>query len=367
MKNNKEYIEGLILRQLHRDISADEQRELQQWLDADTANREEYAAFVRIWEASPLLLGASGFDTDAALAKVNERLQKGSVAGPDAFPGFGPGTAQSHSWPMSGRIIHGQRWLVAAAACMVVALAGWWLYRTSSHRPQTMIAATDANRNITLPDGSTIWLRKGSTITYPETFGANSERIVELKGEAWFDVKHNAANPFRVKTKLATVEDIGTSFEVQESNASAGNTAAPANPALRLTDAIWQVIVTAGRVKCMAEKPAAGEILVAAGETALLNGNGWAKRLQTDPNYLSWKNHLLEFNQSPLDSVLQDIRDLYGVPVMLSPGLRGKSDKIRVTARFSDNQKLQDVLEEISLTTGLKIKQEKDTMLFFHK
>src|SRR5579872_6526564 len=126
MKNNKAYIEGLILKQLQREISADEQRELHQWLDAGAANREEYAAFMKIWEAGALVLRAPGFDAAAALARVNERLRQGSVAGLGAVPGSGLADTAGPGGHL--KVVQGHRWLVAAAACMVLAIAGWWLY-----------------------------------------------------------------------------------------------------------------------------------------------------------------------------------------------------------------------------------------------
>lgn len=64
-----------------------------------------------------------------------------------------------------------------------------------------------------LTDGTKIWLNAGSSLTYPMVF-VGDERAVTLKGEAYFEVRHNAKQPFRVKAGKDLIEDIGTSFNV---------------------------------------------------------------------------------------------------------------------------------------------------------
>ncbi|TSJ36601.1 FecR family protein [Mucilaginibacter corticis] len=66
---------------------------------------------------------------------------------------------------------------------------------------------------LVLADGTKVWLNAQSKLTFPTVFNGK-ERIVELTGEAYFEVKHNAAQPFKVKTANQTVEDLGTAFNV---------------------------------------------------------------------------------------------------------------------------------------------------------
>jgi len=64
----------------------------------------------------------------------------------------------------------------------------------------------------TLPDGSAVWLNSGSSFSYPNKF--DGERIVELTGEAYFNVEKQK-EPFKVKTKYGEVEVFGTQFNVK--------------------------------------------------------------------------------------------------------------------------------------------------------
>jgi ferric-dicitrate binding protein FerR (iron transport regulator) len=65
--------------------------------------------------------------------------------------------------------------------------------------------------------GTRVWLNAESSITFPTAFKGN-ERIVKLPGEAYFEVRHDAAHPFKVQTPKQTIEDIGTSFDVNAYN-----------------------------------------------------------------------------------------------------------------------------------------------------
>ncbi len=67
---------------------------------------------------------------------------------------------------------------------------------------------------ITLPDGTHVWLNAASSIRYPTVFAGN-ERNVELDGEAYFEVVKNAKQPFVVNARnKAIIEVLGTSFNI---------------------------------------------------------------------------------------------------------------------------------------------------------
>jgi transmembrane sensor len=68
--------------------------------------------------------------------------------------------------------------------------------------------------HITLPDHTEVWLNADTYLQYPTNYNAK-DRLVTLKGEAYFEVKHNEAKPFRVFAGEQTIEDVGTSFNVK--------------------------------------------------------------------------------------------------------------------------------------------------------
>jgi len=77
----------------------------------------------------------------------------------------------------------------------------------------TMSTARGKEFNLVLPDGTKVWLNAASSITYPTSF-TGGDRIVQLKGEAYFEVFKDKTHPFKVQTKEATIKVLGTHFDV---------------------------------------------------------------------------------------------------------------------------------------------------------
>jgi transmembrane sensor len=67
---------------------------------------------------------------------------------------------------------------------------------------------------VRLPDGTMVWLNAASSIKYPSSFATLKQRLVELSGEAYFEVAKDKAHPFIVKTNRQNVEVFGTHFNV---------------------------------------------------------------------------------------------------------------------------------------------------------
>lgn len=66
---------------------------------------------------------------------------------------------------------------------------------------------------VTLPDGTKVWLNAASSLKFPVAF-TGKERVVSLTGEAYFEVVHNEKMPFKVQTTGLVIEDLGTHFNV---------------------------------------------------------------------------------------------------------------------------------------------------------
>lgn len=120
-----------------------------------------------------------------------------------------------------------QRWLVAAASLVALLGLGWWLQagysRPDVSRPVTVQAlpayvtqTNSANKPVlvSLPDGSSVMLQKGSHLRYPRQFSAG-KRLVHLTGEAFFEVAKDPNRPFFVYTNELVTKVLGTSFNVR--------------------------------------------------------------------------------------------------------------------------------------------------------
>ena len=263
-------------------------------------------------------------EVEAALASVMSRRDQpsGGIA-PDVVPlrprGSGQVDGLRARWRRAG--------MRAAAAVLVVAGASvlWRATRPTDEQPTSarMAAVTTSHRTapgeidtVRLADGSTVVLGPASTLSIG-AFGTN-RRETTLEGQAYFDVVHDDARPFLVRTSLATLRDIGTSFTVL-SDAERGT----------------RVAVTSGVVDVVAAGRGAGAptVLHAGDRAEVTEGRMRVERGTVTRDELSWTRGILELRDAPLAVVVGELRRWYGVKLVVTDStLAGR----RVTATFQD-------------------------------
>src|SRR5690606_32688824 len=110
-------------------------------------------------------------------------------------------------------------WLQAAAVLLVLA-AGFLLFGRLGGGGAPVAAAQRHTTgvgevaSVALPDGSRVLLGPASELVVAGGYGA-ADRGVELRGEAYFEVDHDEARPFRVRVGDALVTDLGTVFTIR--------------------------------------------------------------------------------------------------------------------------------------------------------
>jgi transmembrane sensor len=143
-----------------------------------------------------------------------------------------------------------------------------------------------------LADGTTVWLNNTSTLKYPTAF-TGPGRKVELTGEAYFEVKHDATKPFEVLTKDMTVHVLGTSFNISAYN----------------DDANSQVALVQGSVALLA---GSNQKQLVPGELATFEtGKLSISSVNTD-EYTSWRKGYLIFKQASLEQIVKQLSRYYG-------------------------------------------------------
>ncbi len=314
----------LIPKKLNGQASAPELEQLERWIQASAANQEEYEAYVRIWEDSGSGAGEGNFDTAAAWSKIDPLLKKTPAS---------KGKVRS---------LFLQRVAVAASILLVAGAASFLFLR-----PRQEVIVAEASRSVTLPDGSVILLRKGSSLKYPGAFDG-TDRVVQLEGEAFFQVARDERRPFHVFTKRAEVKVLGTSFRV------------------RSADSTEEVMVSSGKVSVQDRAAAAAPILLLKGDQAVLQKDSFRAQKQTDSNYLAWKTGVLDFQHASMAKVMQDLQDYYAVPVTADPDRLSEIRQLDVTVHI-DHQPLSQVLDELTLITGLAVRKDGEKIIFYRK
>lgn len=121
-------------------------------------------------------------------------------------------------------------WWKYSAAAVVLLIAGVLLSRHTFNREvlpaEEQLASVGSTEGamvpmgkkwIKLPDGTSVQLNSNSKIDYPDSFNGLKERRVTLTGEAYFDVKHQASQPFVIQAGKLKVTVLGTAFNIKSS------------------------------------------------------------------------------------------------------------------------------------------------------
>lgn len=309
---------SLLAREFSGVATEEEKASIKEWIGSDEQNEADYRLLQQLWNnsAEPETIT---FDTEEALQTVTMKLDREENA------------------RKPGRVFTLPR-MVAVAATLIIVLTVWWLVFNRTHT-RTVLAETDV-QEVRLKDGSTVYLRKGAVLKYPERFVKDS-RGVSLTGEAFFQVARNTEKPFIITAANTEVTVLGTSFSVK-----AG------------TDTV-ELIVKTGRVNFNPLQYRAGKVLVSAGERALFTNNKISKAVNTDQNFNAWQSKQLIFKNTPLKQVVATLSNYYKVNIELNKRDSAQIASTGITVTFT-NQPLSSVLQELTMITPYFIRKFND-------
>jgi len=194
----------------------------------------------------------------------------------------------------------------------------------------TLTTPRGGQYQLTLPDGTKAWLNAASSLTYPTAFRGN-ERMVQLTGEAYFEVVHNQRQPFRVKTSHYTVEDIGTHFNINAYSDEPEHVTTLLEGAVK----IGQHSLKRGQKASAADS---AHITVATGDVI---------------QAVAWKNGFFDFDDASLQTVMRQLARWYNVDVRYE----GNSRQRQFTGMIGRGLTLGQVLRGLS-TEGVHYRME---------
>ncbi|WP_316823462.1 FecR family protein [Pedobacter gandavensis] len=183
---------------------------------------------------------------------------------------------------------------------------GQLVYQLSNvNKPQTYNTISTPNGGqyqVVLPDGTRVWLNAASSLRFPLTFDHLSERKVELKGEAYFEVARQLSKikgervPFVVVTEKQRVEVLGTHFNIN---------AYKEEPDLKTT-------LIEGSVKVSDQK---NSVVLKPGEQARAHQDKLLLAKVDTEEIISWKNGYFRFNNTDLKTIMRQAARWYDVDV----------------------------------------------------
>jgi ferric-dicitrate binding protein FerR (iron transport regulator) len=314
---------SVIAKVLSGEATAAEQQELQAWLSSDPKHQRLYDDMKLVWDDTDVLLQKPEFDSATAWQKVKARtnITEGGTAGRViGFP----------NW---------QKYMLAAAAVLVIGFLAFW---NMQDRETVIVVASSGNSDVVLPDGSHVTVREGSSLEYEKDF--NDGRTVALKGEAFFDVQRDEQHPFSINAGNATVRVLGTSFNVSEQGKTVN------------------VTVVTGKVELRSRKGKDLSVILTPGHKGVLTPDAVTREAAPSDNFLYWKTGALEFNNKPLEQVLDEISRSAGVAIQFDPSATEEIKKQDVTISFS-KQSPEDMLTELCLITDCRLEKQGDIYL----
>jgi transmembrane sensor len=227
--------------------------------------------------------------------------------------------------------------IAAGLALLMVATYYAYQWTRPVTSPVVEIIAEKTTAQDTLPDGTTAFLNKRSSITFVED-KKTGERKVELKGEGFFEVKHEETKPFVIEAEETLVRDLGTAFNVK------------AYPG----DDTVEVVVQSGVVQFYTLKDPG--LSLKAGETGLYSkrSKSFIRLTRADTNVFAYKTGVFAFHSTDLRSVVERINEVYDSRISLD---NEKIGDCRLTVNFT-NEQLDTIVDVIAETLSLEVERK---------
>ena len=195
--------------------------------------------------------------------------------------------------------------LIKIAAVVAITLGGSYFYYQSSLEKelmamQTITVPAGQRINITLVDGTNVWLNARTSLSYPVKFGKNNRQVV-LDGEAYFDVTKDKSKPFIVQTDNYNVEVLGTKFDVNAYSETGE----------------FETTLMSGSVKVASASDSTQKITLKPNDKVYLQDGKLHVTAVDDYNPYRWKEGLICFKNETFTSIMKDFEKYYGLTIQV--------------------------------------------------
>jgi ferric-dicitrate binding protein FerR (iron transport regulator) len=200
---------------------------------------------------------------------------------------------------------------------------------------------------VTLADGTIVWLNASTSMRFPTAF-AGSERKVEIKGEAYFEVAKNAAMPFIVKAGNEEIKVLGTHFNV---------TAYADDKVIKTT--LLEGRVEVSLIKSSKTKTTGNLVILQPGQQSQLDLNNDLTVVDADlEEAIAWKNGYFVFNNENIESIMLKISRWYDIKVDYQVDPLNRD----FTGNISRTENVSEVLNMLEQTDAIHFKIEGKTI-----
>ena len=315
--NTEEYI-LLVYKNLKGELSSSEFDHLNKMTATDSALATLRMEIEDAWDVTgDEVQIVSKQDTENLINKIKDTTSNSSS---DAT------TERNENTRTEAKVFPLMKWISGVAAILFFGLAAVWLMQDSG----TMY---DTAGVYTLADKSTVTLREGSTLKVYKF--DDSQRKVDLRGEAYFDIEKNENVPFVVAGNHVKIQVLGTSFLVKEKN---GET---------------YIDLIEGKISTLDTRTLDTEILTA-GMKVKHTTEGKILPIDAYGNLSGWKDGVYQFESSTLGAVLEEFSIIFDTEIQMS-------NEALSACKFSGTlvgESLEDLLRRIAKMYKMQVKQD---------
>ena len=294
-------MEELLLRYIRGEVSDEERGRITQWLNEDPANMREFLAMRKL------------YDISLWQTKPKEKIAH-----------------KKQTLPI-------RRIVIETLKIAAIFLIGFFVTKQFIQQEpediqmQTIHVPTGQRAELTLTDGTHVWLNSRSTLKFPERFSTNS-RNVELDGEGYFSVCHDQKRPFTVQTGKYAIHVLGTEFNVKAYHNSSS----------------FETALLKGSVE-ISSPDMPQRLRLKPNEIAIADQGTLKTSLIPDYNYFKWKEGLFCFEDESVQSLIEKLELYYDIKIDVQrPSL--------LQYRYSGKFRIKDGIDHVLKVLQLKHK-----------
>ena len=205
---------------------------------------------------------------------------------------------------------------------------------------QSLYAPAGQRAELTLTDGTKVWLNALSTISFPDKFSKNT-RDVYLDGEAYFDVNRNTEKKFIVHTDKHSLNVLGTEFNVS-SYKKKNN---------------FEVYLLSGSLEVVSYDKVSN-IMLDPGDRVYVKNGLLVKDTIFHYDYFLWKKGIISFEHERIEDILLKLQQHYDTKIVNN---NRSIDNMRYTGKFQAKDGIEHILNVLKIPTGLRYTKNSDS------
>ena len=229
---------------------------------------------------------------------------------------------------------------IAAMIAIVFLIAHYWKNKdTEKISYQSIYVPAGQRAELTLADGTKVWLNSRSSLKFPTNFQGKSRNVI-LDGEGFFTVAKNKEVPFIVKTKKYDVKVLGTEFNILAYS----------------TDSIWETSLLEGSVEIQTNGKR--KLRLEPNTMVRLQGNSLVKQHIKKMEYFRWREGLICFDNISVKEMIEKLKLYYGVDIVINnQEILGN----RYTGKFRAGDGIEHVLKVLRLNNRFTYEKDDET------